>query len=110
MHRGNVDRRPKNVARVMVGLRWPPETGPVAKMNKGRTNIVVNPPIKLGTSAPVAKMLRSVIIEISANKKVGRTYFTVWLKPIAKKQVKYTSKHVPGDVNINVTCIIVRAH
>lgn len=26
------------------------------------------------------------------------------------KEVKYTSKHVPSAVNINVTCIFVRAH
>lgn len=94
----------------MVGLRWAPETGPAAKMNKGRTRIVVSPPIKLGTSAPVAKVLRNVIIEISANRKLGRTYLTVWLKPTARKQVKYTSKHVPSDVNINATYIIVRVH
>lgn len=77
MHRGNDDRRPNNVARVMVGLRWAPETGPAAKMNKGRTRIVVSAPIKLGTSALVAKMLHSVIIKILANKKLGRTYSTV---------------------------------
>lgn len=74
MHRGNVASRPKNVAMVMVGLRCAPETGPVAKMNKGRTRIAVSPPSRLGTSAPVAKVLRSVTIRISANKGAGKEF------------------------------------
>ena len=65
MHLGSVAKRPKNVAMVMVGLRWAPETGPVAKMNSGKIKMAVRPPSKLGTSAPDVKVLCSFITDLS---------------------------------------------
>ncbi len=54
---GSVARRPKKVAMVIVGLRWAPDTGPVANINSGRDINVVSAPSKLGTSGPDANAL-----------------------------------------------------
>lgn len=100
MHLGSVDKRPKNVEMVMVGLRWAPETGPVAKMNSGKIKMAERPPSKLGTSAPDVKVLCSFITDKSRpQSRQGTIYFTISLKPTAMKQVKYTSKQVPISEN-----------
>lgn len=54
---GSVASRPKKVAMVIVGLRWAPDTGPVANINSGREIRVVSEPSRLGTRAPDANVL-----------------------------------------------------
>jgi hypothetical protein len=50
----------KNVAMVIVGLRWPPETGPAAKINNGKIIAFVVPPTKAGIKEPVESSLEVV--------------------------------------------------
>lgn len=55
--RGKVASRPKKVPNVMSGLIWPPDTGPVVKMNRDNEKPLRSAPMREGTKAPEVKSL-----------------------------------------------------
>lgn len=61
-HRGSVVKRPKNVAIVMVGLRWAPEIGPMVYINRGSMKTTITLPINPGTIGPVSRFLFHFVI------------------------------------------------
>jgi hypothetical protein len=56
-HLGRVVNRAKNVAMLIVGLRWPPETVPAAYINNGSVKITITAPIKVGITGPDGRPL-----------------------------------------------------
>ena len=96
-HLGNVVKRPKNAAIVIIGFKWAPETGPIVNVNTGSMKTTIRLPINVGTTGPVSRFLFSRSVNIAMQRQNCQMAHPIFSdSPTAKRIVRYTSKHVPN--------------